>query len=290
MKSLLLGTLSAWCVVAAAQENALQADFRGEGGRISSSCKIQAAKALLGCGVELFTDHPLHIAAGSLPPQNGFGAGIAFVGGKNTTNWRTSWDVDAVGSSNASYRAGGYLTMIHTPPVSIHVIEPVSPGTAAKAEKGRPASTFVHPYTVINFYGQDISLNQLFYFGLGNASTPEGQTAYGMSETVAGISIIKPIFEWQAIRKLNLSLNGQMNGRFVRLRGNSSTSVPSIGTLYTSTTAPGLNSQPAMAQFQEGVRLEPESAIAFRSITSAASSNMPRRLAPISPFSAGPSI
>ena len=46
----------------------------------------------------LFTDHPLHIAAGSMPPQNGFGLGGAFVWSKNTRNWRMSWDFDAVGA------------------------------------------------------------------------------------------------------------------------------------------------------------------------------------------------
>ena len=177
MKFLIVGLLSVCCAAAAAQESALHAEFRGESTRVRSACTIQTAKSLLGCGVALFTDHPLHIAAGSLPPQNGFGVGIAFVGGKNTTNWRNSWNIDAVGSTNASYRAGGYLTMIHTPPVQIHVLQPVSPG-AASPTKGRSTPIFVHPYTVINLYTETISLNQLFYFGLGNSSTQNGQTAY----------------------------------------------------------------------------------------------------------------
>lgn len=265
MKFLIVCSLSVCCTLASAQESALHADFRGEATRVGSSCKIQSAKSLLGCGVELFTDHPLHIAAGSLPPQNGFGFGIAFVGGKNTTNWRNSWDIDAVGSTNASYRAGGYLTMIHTPPVQIHVIESVSsPAGAPKSKKARPGRNFVHPYTVINFYAQTISLNQLFYFGQGNASSPQGQTAYGMSETIAGVSAIKPVFEWALIRKLNLSINGEMNGRFVGLRANTNTSVPSIGNVYTALTTPALKSQPAMAQFGEGVRLEPQLGDRFR--------------------------
>jgi hypothetical protein len=259
MKSIFAFSLSMFCAVAAAQESALHADFRGEGDRISSSCKIQTAKSLLGCGVELFTDHPLHIAAGSLPPQNGFGLGLAFVGGKNTTDWRDSWDIDAIASSKASYRAGGYLTMIHTPPVHIHVVEAGTPvGGTPKPQKPRPASDFVHPYTAVDLYAQTISLNQLFYFGLGNNSSPQGETAYMMSETIAGMSAIKPVFELSAIRRLNLSLNGAMNGRFVGLGGNSSATVPSIGVLYTASTAPGLNSQPVMVQFQEGLRLEPQ--------------------------------
>jgi len=259
MKSLVALSLASSCLFAAAQESALHADFRGEGDRITSSCEITTFKSVLGCGVELFTDHPLHIAAGSMPPQNGFGAGVAFVGGENTTNWRTSWDIDAVGSMNASYRAGGYLTMIHTPPVEIHVVHPVVPGTS-NSEPRKPVTppSFVHPYTVINLYAQTISLNELSYFGLGNHSALPGQTAYGMTETVAGISAIKPVFEWPAIRKLNLSLDGEMNGRFVALRGNNNEAVPSIEALYTNITAPSLNSQPPTVQFGEGLRIEPE--------------------------------
>ncbi|MGH9643330.1 MAG: hypothetical protein ACRD3Q_13020, partial [Terriglobales bacterium] len=68
-----------------------------------------------GCAEELFTGKPIHIAVGSLPPQNGFGAGLAYLGHKTTTNWRTSWNADAVGSINASWRAGFYLKFVHTP-------------------------------------------------------------------------------------------------------------------------------------------------------------------------------
>jgi hypothetical protein len=289
MKALIVGLLSACCAVSSAQESPLHAEFRGEGTRLGAACKIKNAKSLLGCGVELFTDHPMHIAAGSLPPQNGFGAGLAFVGGMNSTNWRTSWDIDAVGSSNASYRAGGYLTMIHTPPVHIQLLEPVTSGASASTpEKKRPPANFVHPYTVINFYAQAISLNQLFYFGLGNNSYPDGQTAYGMSETVVGVSAIKPVFEWPAIRKLNLSLNGEINGRVVSLRGNTTGSVASIGVLYTPATAPGqiLSRRPLSLEKDSG--LSPSWAIVFKSTISAIPSTI--WPAPISPFCDGPSI
>ena len=58
------------------------------------------------CGYTLFTDHPLHIAAGSMPPQNGFGLGGAFVWTKNIRNWRLRWDFDAVGATSGAWRAG----------------------------------------------------------------------------------------------------------------------------------------------------------------------------------------
>ncbi|HMG84972.1 MAG TPA: hypothetical protein VK574_04485 [Terracidiphilus sp.] len=243
--------------LAFAQEGALQADFRREGERVAESCK-GGVKSAPGCAIELFTDHPLHIAVGSMPPQNGFALGAAFVAGKNTTNWRMTWDLDAVGSVNGSFRAGGYMKMIHTPPQAIHVLQPVSPGSSAGAPAPSSATkNFVHPYTVVNLYAQTISLNKLFYFGLGNDSTLPGQSVFGMSQTIIGASAIKPVYEWQAIRGLNLSLLGEVNGRFVSLRANHGESEPSIETIYSEATAPGLASQPSMIQLGEGIRIKP---------------------------------
>lgn len=61
-----------------AQESQLGADFRGERERVAQDCG-NGLKGIFGCAEELFTDHPLHIAVGSIAPQNGFGAGAAFV-------------------------------------------------------------------------------------------------------------------------------------------------------------------------------------------------------------------
>src|SRR5881392_3517841 len=87
--------------LALAQESALHADFRRECERASDACQA-SFKAVPGCAYTLFTDHPLHIAAGSMPPQNGFGLGGAFVAARNTKNWRLNWDVDAVGTFSGS--------------------------------------------------------------------------------------------------------------------------------------------------------------------------------------------
>jgi len=62
-----------------AQETNLQADFRREGKHVGEACGSFGLKLITGCAYELFTDHPLHIAAGSMPSQNGFGLGGAFV-------------------------------------------------------------------------------------------------------------------------------------------------------------------------------------------------------------------
>ena len=121
---LLLGTP----VFASAQESQLQAELRGEGERVSESCGTLSFKSVPGCAYTLFTDHPFHIAVGSMPPQNGFGFGAAFVWSKNTKNWRLSWDVDAVGATSAAWRAGAYMKLIHTPHPANNPIVVIVPG------------------------------------------------------------------------------------------------------------------------------------------------------------------
>jgi hypothetical protein len=226
------------CTVASSQESPFHAELRREGERVSDACKFDF-KALGGCAYTLFTDHPLHIAAGSMPPQNGFGLGGAFVWAKNTHNWRMTWDVDAVGSFSGAWRAGGYMKMIHTP----H-----PPDGKLQAP---------HPYTVFNFYAQSISLNKVNFFGLGNDTPVAGKSLFGMGQTIIGASAIKPVYEWKSIRWLNLSLQGEINGRFINLRGEHGQSAPSIETLYDNVTAPGLASQPGFLQLGEGVRIKP---------------------------------
>jgi hypothetical protein len=251
-----LASMGTMIPCARGQENWLQADFRREGERVSDACK-GGFKAAPGCAVELFTDHPLHIAAGSMPPQNGFGLGGAFVAARNTENWRTSFDMDAVGSFSGAWRAGGYLTLVHTPGVTIHVNEPSAGGSGSPAPKAKKSNLAVHPYTVFNLYAQAISLNKLNYFGLGNNSSLAGASVFGMTQTIVGANAIKPVYEWSAIRKLNLALLGEVNGRFVNIRGESGQSVPSIYTNYTNATAPGLSSQPGFVQLAQGVRIKP---------------------------------
>jgi hypothetical protein len=238
-----------------AQESPLHAELRREGERVSDACGTFGFKSVPGCAYTLFTDHPLHIAAGSMPPQNGFGLGGAFVWSKNTTNWRMSWDLDAVGAFSGAWRAGGYMKLVHTPHPTRGPIRVTHPGdTTATATK---PESFTHPYTVFDLYAQSISLNKINFFGLGNDSLLAGKSVFGMMQTIVGVSVIKPVFEWQAIRWLNLALLGEVNGRFVDIRGEGGQSAPSIETLYTDVTAPGLSSQPGFAQFGEGVRIKP---------------------------------
>jgi hypothetical protein len=141
------------------------------------------------------------------------------------------------------------MKIIHTPVVSIKPVV-LKPGQ-------KPPTLAIHPYTVFNVYAQSISLNKLNFFGLGNTTSVAGKSLFGMQETIVGANAIKPVTEWAAIRKLNLSLLGEVNGRFVDLRGNHGSSTPSIEALYTEATAPGLTSQPGFVQLGQGVRIKP---------------------------------
>jgi hypothetical protein len=241
-------------LLAGAQEGPLQAELRREGDRVSDACGILSFKSVPSCAYTLFTDYPLHIAAGSMPPQNGFGFGAAFVWSKNTTNWRMSWDIDVVGATSAAWRAGAYMKLIHTPHPVRNPVTVMIPGQPSSGKRAEP---FTHPYTVFDLYAQSISLNQLNFFGLGNDTLVTGKSVFGMSETVVGGSAIKPVFEWAAIRGLHLALLGEANGRFVGIRGDHGQSAPSIETLYTEMTAPGLTNQPGFIQLGEGVRVKP---------------------------------
>ncbi|HXX18640.1 MAG TPA: hypothetical protein VEJ46_04500 [Candidatus Acidoferrum sp.] len=245
-------------MVASAQESAVHAELRDEGDRISNACGTFSLKSMPGCAYTLFTDHPFHIAAGSMPPQNGFGFGAAFVWSKNTKNWRMSWDTDAVGATSASWRAGVYMKLVHTPHPATNPIVVIIPGQKPSEERThKPSKSFTHPYTVFDLYAQSISLNQLNYFGLGNDTSITAKSVFGMSETIVGGSAIKPVYEWAAIRGLHLALLGDVNGRFVDIRGSHGQLVPSIENLYTEATAPGLTKQPGFLQLGEGVRVKP---------------------------------
>lgn len=241
-----------------AQESALEAELRDEGDRVSDSCGAFLFKTIPGCAYTLFTDHPLHIAASSMPPQNGFGFGGAFVWAKNTKNWRWSWDVDAVGATTAAWRAGGYMKIVHNPHPATSPIVVTTPGqTSGEPATSKSKESFTHPYAVFDLYAQSISLNQINYYGLGNDTLVSAKSVFGMSQTIVGGTAIKPVYEWAAMRKLHLALLGEVNGRFVDIRGNHGESVPSIETVFTESTAPGLTHQPGFVQLGEGVRIKP---------------------------------
>jgi hypothetical protein len=236
--------------LALGQETQLGADFRKEGEALKTSCtSLQSA---LGCAEVLFTDHPLHIAVGSLAPQNGVGFGPAFVAHwtPNET-WRLSWDMDAVATSNGSWRAGAYMTAVLIPH---RTIVPVT-GGAAPAKK---SNLVVTEYPVFHAYAESTSLNKLTYFGEGPNTSDIARSYFGMTETIVGANAVYPV-----LPKLNMSLLGEANGRFVNLRPAQGLSSPSIEQVYSPVTAPGLSTQPAFAQFGEGIRIRPQFAAGY---------------------------
>jgi hypothetical protein len=262
--ALAVALLIAPCV-GLAQESALHAELRRERERASEACAPFKFKVLPGCAYTLFTDHPLHAAAGNLPPQNGFGVGPAFVWAWNPRNWRMSWDTDAVASFGGNWRAGSYLQMTHNPHSRepgknpIHVIHhDAETATNSGAPSSPPSDKdFTHPYAMFNFYAQSISLNDINYFGVGNTSSLANSSVFGMRETIVGTSAIKPVYEWVRLRPLRLSISAEINGRFVEIRGEHGKSFPSIETRYNDRSAPGLLFQPGFLQMGQGIRIKP---------------------------------
>ena len=220
--------------------------------RIDSPSELDKLKDSCGafkipdCAEELFTGTPVHIAVGSIAPQNGFGFGLAYLGHKTTDNWRDSWDADAVASINGSWRAGVYLKLVHTPNNGIGV----GYGTPPPMKDNM---LDLPEHSVINLYAQAISLNTLTFFGEGPNTTLAGRSFFGMTQTIVGGSAVKP----DLYEKLNLGVYAEINGRFVSLRPNTGQPSPTIGALYTEATAPGLTTQPGTLQLGEGVRMRP---------------------------------
>lgn len=229
----------------ATPQNAARTDDPAEWPKFKDSCLDFQIKSAPSCAELLFTGKPLHIAVGSLSPQNGFGAGAAYVGFLNPTeNWRPSWNADAVATGNGSWRAGVYFKLVHTPPfrTTVHYGKP----------KIKSNFTELPEHTVYNVYVQAISLNKLAYFGLGPGTAEAGRSYFGMREVIPGANLVKLVFA-----KWNVSLQGELNGRFVNLRSSSGNGSPSIETLYNEATAPGLTTQPGFLQLGEGIRMRP---------------------------------
>jgi hypothetical protein len=219
-----------------------QEDPPDEIGKLKKNCPFTH---LLGCAAVLFTGQPLHIAVGSVAPQNGFGAGLAYVGHKTTDNWRISWDSDAIASSNGSWRAGLYVKFVDT---RMTAARPVF-GTGSAEASDFPVYT---EEPVINLYAQSISLNKLTFFGLGPASSAAARSFYGMTEHIVGANTIRPIYE-----RLNVGVYAEINGRSVDIRPSRNEPSPSIEQIYTPTSAPGLGSQPFFLQLGAGIRMRP---------------------------------
>jgi len=233
------------------KQGRVASDFMREGQELDA-CK--SISSFVDCAQTLVTGQPLHVALGSLAPQNGFAAGAAFVEHKNCTTdpekgslcpreYRFSWDVDAVATGNGSWRAGAYMKAFRLSAPKIVV----NYGTSKKKTK-----PLFNVAPLFNLYAETTSLNHIDYYGLGPSTLPRGKAAYGMTETIAGVSGVFPT------RIAGISLYGEMNGRVPRIRGDHNESFPSIEQVYTDATAPGLASQTAYLQPGEALRIQPE--------------------------------
>lgn len=237
--------------LACAQEDQLGADFRGESERFAQSC---AKFSAVGCATLLFTDHPLHIAVGSLAPENGFGSGIAFTSHYTPNeNWRLFFNADAIATLNQSWRAGAYMTAVWTKRRGFVAV----PG--GSTTKKNATSSFLKEDLVLNVYSQATSLNHIDYYGLGQ-ETPRTPFGFGMTETIGGGNVLWPVF-----KPLNLSLLGEVNGRAYSLRSYSSSTVYGLDAPGPDVqpAAPGFVRSPSYAQFSGGVRVAPSIAGGF---------------------------
>ncbi|HTD95618.1 MAG TPA: hypothetical protein VK627_01765 [Edaphobacter sp.] len=245
--SVFLAVLALYALPAAAQnEGRIHSDFRREGEALQS-CKSFQFGSIASCAQTIFTGQPLHVAVGSIAPQNGTAAGLAFVEHKNyASGWRLNWNADAVASGNGSWRAGAYMKAYRQPGGTIVVVHPTG------NMPPKPQSPLYRTAPLFNLYAETTSLNRLYYYGLGPGTLPVNRSVFGLTQTIIGTNAILPL-----AGKAGISLLGEINGRIPQLRGNQHESSPSIEALYTEASAPGLTRQPAYFQAGEGIRLRP---------------------------------
>ena len=135
--------------------------------QLTRPCSTFTLGHLSGIGQTLVLGQPLHIALGSLAPQNGFAAGLALVEHKDFKNeWRLVSNSDAVATPNGSWRAGSYLTTYQLPQ-SQDVIAVVM-GTPT----GKQQTPTVQVAPVFNIYAEATSLNLLYFYGRGPHTSP----------------------------------------------------------------------------------------------------------------------
>lgn len=230
--------------ITVAQESRLQAEFRLEAEHLKEDCG--SLKTLPSCATTLITDHPVHMALGSIAPQNGFGFGPALsTHFTPSENWRNTWSSDAVFAPGGAWRAGTYFKAIHT-----NVQLPTVGGVIS----GGPLIRITE-YPILSGYVQAISLPQLAYYGIGSSSSEGDKTIYGMSELIVGGGATVPLRNFA--RPLNMAVFAEMNGRIFDIKPGTATDVPEIDDRFDESSAPGLNAQPAFVQFGEGIRIRP---------------------------------
>jgi hypothetical protein len=214
----------------AQNESRFHSDLRREGEALKACRQLSN---ISDCGQTVVLGQPLHIAVGSLAPGNGMGFGLALVEHKNFANeWRTGFNVDAEASPNMSWRAGGYVK-------------------AFKLSGG----TQYHVAPLFYLYSQSISLNRVDYYGLGPDTSALNHTTFGFTENITGLDAAIPISIGKSTPKF--AIVAELNGRFPAVRPGVESHIPSIDTLFSESSAPGLNRQPPFVQPSEGLRIFP---------------------------------
>lgn len=235
---------------AVAQESRLASDFHREGEGLKEACGSAGLGHVASCVNEVATGFPIHLALGNLSPQNGFAFGVALV--EHSTpgeTWRISWNADAVAAPSGSWRGGVYVKFIYS---GVERPVPFKGGEGAK-----PGATAIREYPVLGVYTQTISLRTVFFSGRDVSGLEGPRTAFSERQTIVGARLVYPLARATALRALRPSLVGSVNGRFLRVRGRASGSLPAADAVYDEVTAPGLSSQPGFAQFEEGFRAAP---------------------------------
>ena len=241
----LLALLAISFPLLAQNESRVHSDFRREFEEFKQ-CGHFDFGSIAGCAETLATGQPIHLAFGSIAPQNGTAFGLALVEHTDFKNrLRVKYNLDAVASGNGSWRTGAFITGFRQPgglPVVNH------PGSAPIAKT--PPLFNIAP--IFSLYSETTSLNRVYFYGLGQNTTPATATIYGFQETIVGTKAVLPYSG-----PLGLGFLLEFNGRFPSVRPGNSTTIATTQSLFTETTVPGLTHQQAFFQAGEGLRLQP---------------------------------
>jgi hypothetical protein len=231
--------------------------FTEEEANIKAGCQdkdVTGTKPLkdvvTGCLESLFHGNKgLYGSFANLPPGNGVALGAAFKDSElNLTHWRLNYQVDAQGSFNGSWTAGGLLTMKLSPAESDKKRKSQSPViVVGPVPKKLPDLGENETKLLINIYAFHTSLNQVSYYGIGPGTSLTDRAFFGMRETITGANADR-------LLKYGFHLLGEINGRWPEVVGDHGQSSPSIEQIYSESTAPGLTRQPGFLQFGEGLQ------------------------------------
>jgi hypothetical protein len=237
-----------------------------------------------GCLMPMFHGNKgLYPSIANLPPGNGLALGAVFkdseLNPKSLPAWRMDYQVDAQGSFNGSWTAGGSLTMKLAPVSEKKESTSAAAGTGTSSTSTGSAGTpstpanpnkpivWLHPPIVVqgpirkharnqgqnesklllNFYAFHTSLNQVTFFGIGPNTVPADRTFFALRETVTGANA-DVLLPW------GFHFLGELNGRWPSIGTDHGQSSPSIEQVYAEATAPGLMRQPGFLQPGEGLQ------------------------------------